>query len=112
MPSTATPKQSPIPPAAPVALHQPMTWLHQSLESDTHTQFVNRTRDICYGLALALQLVHGCGMDVAAGTSPILKSNDAERMMLLATTAAKMLGEEAEREIEFLNDRAQQGGAA
>lgn len=109
MPST-TPDSNVTSPAA--ALHQPFSWLHSSLKNNQDAQFVARTRDVCNGVALCLDLVQMSDVDRATCAQSVLSVCDSERLMLLAAASVKMLADSAEREIEYLNSRAQKGGAA
>lgn len=110
MPNTSTPDFSAAPSSA--ALHQPLSWLHSSIKNDNGAQFIARTRNVCGGVALCLELVQMSDVDRATCVSPLLSVCDTERLMLLALVSVRMLAESAAREIEALNDRAQQGGAA
>lgn len=110
MPNTSTPDSSATPSSA--ALHQPFSWLHSSLKNDSGAQFIARTRDVCNGVALCLELVHMSDVDRATCVPPLLSVCDTERLMQLALVSVRMLAESAACEIEALNDRAQQGGVA
>jgi hypothetical protein len=99
--------------AAP--LHKAFSWLRPDLEHDHDAQFVATAHDVCKGIATCLQLVQNSNMvrsnqdDFVPGDedAPLLDIGDTERLMLFAQAAAQMLGEDAERRIERLNERAQ-----
>jgi len=101
------------PKAQPQPAHEPFSWLNEGLTNDPQAQFVALTMDVCNGMQTCLQLLHSDLLTrnnnqwAAPGDAeaPLLDQAAGERLLLLATAAARMLSERAEERIEALNER-------
>lgn len=106
------------PPQGPGALHVPFAWLDGKLERDPQAQFAALTMDVCNGMQTCLELVHSDLLtrnrnqmaDPGQEDTPLLDRAAGERLLLLATAAARMLSERAEEHIDAMHDRV--GGLA
>jgi hypothetical protein len=88
------------------AIFEPFSWLPRSMRGAPHAEFIARTRDVCMGVRTCIQIVHSDGMDRDAGQETLLSMSQTEYLFMLAVQAVAMLAEEADREIEFMHDRA------
>ena len=89
----------------PAPLHQPFSWLDESLRIDAGAQFTELTMDICFGLQTCLELIHSNGVEPA----PLLSHSDADRLLRLAIASTGLLAGVAEDRIEWMNKRASKG---
>lgn len=104
---------APRPKRRPTALHQPLSWLDDELRSNVDAQFSALTMDVCHGVECCLQLLHAdiltrnANLDADPGgeVTPLLGQVDAERLLLLATAASRMLADRAEERIDHANSR-------
>lgn len=91
----------------PRALHSTFSWLSDSLKSDAHAQFVAMTRDVVRGAELCFQVVHNDFLDRDAGQDTLFSIQQIENLTFLASRSLQMLGDEAERIIEAMNEGAE-----
>ncbi len=106
----------------PDALHQPPSWLADTMRSNLPAQFVALTMDVCYGVACCLHLLHADmltrnanrDVDETGESAPLLSLADGERLLLLATAASRMLAAHAEDRIDGINHgvRAEQSSSS
>jgi hypothetical protein len=98
----------------PRALHVPFAWLDATLQHDHQAVFAALTMDVCNGMQTCLQLVHSDLLtrnrnqiaDLGQEDAPLLDKAGGERLLLLATAAARMLSERAEEYIDAMHHRA------
>lgn len=83
--------------------HQPFSWLNQKAECFPLADFVALTKDICGGLSLCLEMIEISDLEREDGT-PTLSFHDSSAFMRHAIAVAKLLGSEADREIEWVNE--------
>lgn len=66
--------------------------------------------DVCHGVQTCLQLIRSTDIRTSSGAGeedpPILGGVNKERLLLLATAAMRMLGDQAEERVEALNNQA------
>lgn len=99
----------------PEAMHQDFRWIDSDAQATTHAQFLERTLDITAGINTCLELVYASNMerlgnhDVAAAERvlPVLGVGDTDRLMRLTIAASALLREEARRNVECLNEAAE-----
>jgi hypothetical protein len=98
------------------AIHEPFSWLNKGLSANHEAQFTALTMDVCRGVETCLQLLHSDLLirnrnqwaDPGQEDAPLLDKAAGERLLLLATAAARMLSERAEASIENMNDQGRQ----
>ncbi|MFC5474979.1 hypothetical protein [Paraherbaspirillum soli] len=92
----------------PKSLHQPFSWLNDALRADALAQCVADTKDLCRGIQTCLELVHASYLaqgDYADDYfPPVLDAVASERPLRLAIVVAGMLAEQAERNVDGLNE--------
>lgn len=102
---------APTAPRAPAALHQPFDWLGPELQGHDTAAFLSLALDIGHGIETCLALVHSANMERTADDdadpgdegTPILNSDDTERLLRLAQVSARLLSDDAQRRIERLS---------
>ena len=87
---------------SPESLHQAFTWLPSTHKNDATAQFFEMTKDVCQGVETCIDLVHFSTMDRDSDTTPVLNIADTERLLRLALTSSKMLGQMAACNIDLL----------
>ncbi len=103
--------------AAPRPLHEPFSWLESSSPS-ADAEFAALTLNVCRGLETCLQMIHSTDLELHHhdwgndDAKPILSRVDKERLMLLATAAVQMLGQQADTRIEVANGEARKAAQA
>lgn len=112
--TAAKPASRAAAPQEPGALHVPFAWLDGKLGRAPQAQFVALTMDVCNGMQTCLQLIHSDLLtrnrnqmaDLGQEDAPLLDKAAGERLLLLATAAARMLSERAEEHIDAMHSRA------
>lgn len=107
------PDSSAAPGADSQPIHRPFSWVPSAGADDHDAHFAALTVDVAHGLETCLQLVQSTDMAIHAGTwgddeRPLLSTVDKERLLLLATAAARLLGDRASDRVDRLNERARQ----
>jgi hypothetical protein len=92
-------------------LFRPFSWLSPEARSN-ETQFYETVHDISKGLALVLDLVHTSHVEEGSCCDPVLGEQSRETLMLMAKASARLLHEEAERNLEIINRAAERIQAA
>lgn len=91
------------------SMHKPFSWLAPQLGNDLAAQFMARTTDICHGIHTCLELVNSSSLarsslEAAAGDAvPLLDQIDTERLLRFAMASAKLLAEDSEKRIQWMN---------
>jgi len=88
------------------ALHEPFTWLAESVQKHPHLDFVCLSQEISHGIAVCLELVESASISRDVGDIPIIDSSNAGHLLRFAISASKMLGEAADRHIAKANQAA------
>lgn len=91
-------------------IHEAFSWLDKDVADLHSAEFVALTMDVCHGVQACLQLIHSTDLRTNSGAGeedpPILGGVDKERLLLLATAAMRMLGDQAEDRVESINKQA------
>lgn len=90
----------------PRAMYSNFSWLVDSLKNDERAQFVALARDVARGAEVCMQVAHSDFTDRDAGHDTLFTIQQLEHLSLLASRSLKMLGDEAERIIEAMNEGA------
>ncbi|QRX81583.1 hypothetical protein [Glaciimonas sp. PAMC28666] len=96
-----------IPPSsspAPDSLHQAFTWLPSAHKNNEVAEFYALTKDSCQGVDTCVDLAHFSTMDRDNDTTPMLNISDTDRLLRLAITSSRMLGQIAAMRIDQLDD--------
>lgn len=92
-------------------LHEPFSWL-ESPEPSADADFAAVALNVCRGVETCLQMIHSTDLELHHrdwgndDAKPILGRVDKERLMLLATAAVQMLGQQADARINAANEQA------
>lgn len=106
MPGKNTPKES------PQSLFKPFSW-HQNPDYTFDERLAENAVDIANGIELALQMIESDELAPNIGNLPMLDPANHSVLMRFVIASARLLGESAERNIEFRNEnRRNKGGAA
>jgi hypothetical protein len=91
-------------------LHQAFSWIADGAPDVHGAEFVALTLDVCHGVQTCLQLIHSTDLRTNSGVGdedpPPIGSVEKERLLLLATAAMRMLGNQAEERVEAINAQA------
>lgn len=89
--------------------HRPFIWFREEVKQFPLADFAATTKDICGGLLLCLQLIEISNLCREDDTSqPMLGVGDTSSLMRFAISASALLEEEADRKIEWINDRSEE----
>lgn len=110
------PENNAEPTAEARPIHQPFSWTPDVGAQDHEAHFAALTFDVCNGVQTCLQLVQSTDMALYARTfgddaPPLLSRVDREHLVLLATAAVRMLGAQAYKRADELNDQARVAAA-
>lgn len=91
-------------------MYEAFSWLDKDVANVHSAEFVALTMDVCHGVQTCLQLIHSTDLCTNSGAGeedpPILGGVDKERLLMLATAAMRMLGDQAEERVESINKQA------
>ncbi|WUR14709.1 hypothetical protein E7V67_006260 [[Empedobacter] haloabium] len=110
------PESNAEPTAEARPIHQPFSWVPNVGDHDRDAHFAALVLDVCNGVQTCLQLVHTTDLALHARSwggedQPLLSNTERERLLLLATASARLLGNRASDSVDLLNDRARTAAA-
>ena len=91
------------------SMHEPFSWLAPELENNLAAQFMARATDVCHGIHTCLELVNSSSLarssleNGAGDDVPLLDPIDTERLLRFAMASAKLLAEDSEKRIQWMN---------
>lgn len=97
--------------AIPSSFHQEFSWRLPEAKSTPHSEFIELARNISRGAELCLQIVVMDGIDRDTEMPTLLSAGDLDRLVMMTSSALRMLGDYAEEAIEGINDTATRGAA-
>lgn len=93
-------------------LHEAFSWVETGVADVHGAEFAALTMDVCRGIETCLQMMHKTDISVLSGAGdedpPVLGTVDKERLLLLASAAARMLGDRADERVDSMNKQAHQ----
>jgi hypothetical protein len=91
---------------SPLPLHEAFSWFAASVPHSAEKELVAQVFDVCAGARVVLEIVHKSQLDHSTCTTPMLNSNEVERLLLFTTASVGMLANSAWERIEQMNNNA------
>jgi hypothetical protein len=94
------------------AAHDPFSFLHPRLKHNHMAQFAESVLDITQGIAVCLEMVHSSSLardmnehsEPDEQQQPLVDIVDTDRLLRFTSTAAALMADRAEKQIEWMNE--------
>lgn len=92
-------------------VHVPFSWINGRLQDSAEARFANNVKTVIQGTRTIATIVQSQLIDMDLDVQPMLSTNDLDALVGLMVSSLRMIGEEAENQINRLETLARKGEA-